>query len=93
MVIRISVLLLNEKTNKEPTMKEIKSYDEFLKLTAKEADELVHEAMRMNKVNYVLDITKWLAKVQTEHVLNFIKVGAFEAKDLEEYARGKKDNN
>ena len=72
-------------------MQKIKTYEDFLKLTAKEADEIVHEAMRMNKVNYVLDLTKWLAKIQTEHVMNFIEVGAFEAKDLYEYAYGNKE--
>ena len=68
-------------------MKKIKTYDEFLNLTVKEANDLVHEAMRMNKVNYVLDLTKWLARVQTEHVLNFIEVDIDEAVTLYQYAR------
>ena len=73
-------------------MKKIKTYSEFLNLTVKEANDLVHEAMRMNKVNYVLDITKWLARVQTEHVLNFIKVDLDEAITLYQYARGTEGN-
>ena len=70
---------------------QIKTYEEFLKLTAKEADELVHEAVRKNKVAFATDLARWLAKVQTEHVMNFVEIGAFEAKDLYEYAYGNKE--
>ena len=73
-------------------MKKSKTYDDFLNLTVKEANDLVHEAMRMNKVNYVLDLTKWLARVQTEHVLNFIEVDIDEAVTLYQYARGTDGN-
>ena len=72
-------------------MKKIKTYEEFLKMTAKEADDLVHYAMKNNKVDFATDLAKWLAKVQTEHVLNFVETGAFEAKDLYEYAYGNKE--
>lgn len=73
-------------------MKKIKTYDEFLNLTVDEANDLVHDAMRMNKVNYVLDLTKWIARVQTEHVLNFIEVDIDEAVTLYQYARGNDGN-
>ena len=69
-------------------MKKIKTYDEFLNLTVKEANDLVQEAVKMNKVNYVLDLTKWLVRVQTEHVLNFIEVDIDESTTLYQYAFG-----
>ena len=69
-------------------MKKIKTYDEFLNLTVKEANDLVHYAMNNNKIAFANDLAKWLARVQTEHVLNFIEVDIDEATTLYQYAFG-----
>ena len=73
-------------------MKKIKTYDEFLNLTVKEANDLVHYAMKNNKIAFANDLAKWLARVQTEHVLNFIEVDIDEAVTLYQYARGTSGN-
>ena len=73
-------------------MKKINTYGEFLNLTVKEANDLVHYAMNNNKVAYATELAKWIARVQTEHVLNFIKIDLDEATTLYQYARGTEGN-
>lgn len=69
---------------------QIRTYEEFLNLTVKEVNDLIHEAVRKNKVAEGKELAKWLSRVQTEHIMNFVKSNANECKNLYEYARGGK---
>ena len=69
-------------------MKTAKTYGEFLNLTVDEANDLVHYAMRKNKVTFATELAKWIARVQTEHVLNGIKYELDECETLYKFARG-----
>lgn len=70
----------------------IKTYEEFLKLTVKEVNDLIHDVVRKNKISEARDFAKWIAKVQTEHIYNSVNFKLENCKNLYEYAYGNKEN-
>ena len=68
----------------------IRTYEEFLNLTIKEVNDLVHDAVIKNKVAVASELANWIAKARMEHFNNFINISVDDAKNLYEYARGGK---
>lgn len=71
-------------------MKEAKTYSEFLNLTVKEANEIVHDAMKKQKFARSQELAKWIARIQTEHIFNHINYSLEECETLYKFARGDK---
>lgn len=74
-------------------MKEAKTYGEFLNLTVDEANEIVYDAMKKEKVVRSKELAKWIAQIQTEHIFNHVKYNLEECETLYKFARGDKETN